>query len=51
MVKTREEQLVRKHNELQKQLQEAMNSLKDKLNQSEGKAVTLATGRHGSISK
>ena len=47
MVKTREEQLLREHSEHQKQLQQVMESLKDKLSQSEGKAVTLAAGRHG----
>ena len=51
MVKTREEQLLREHGEHQKQLQQVMESLKDKLSQSEGKAVTLAAGRHGNISK
>ena len=47
MVKTREEQLLREHGEHQKQLQEVVESLKDKLSQSEGKVVTLAAGRHG----
>ena len=51
MVKTREEQLLREHGEHQKQLQQVMESLKDKLSQSEGKAVTLAAGRHGNISE
>ena len=51
MVKTREEQLLRKHNEHQKQLQQMIESLKDKLSQSEGKSVTLAAGRYDNISK
>lgn len=51
MVKTREEQLLREHGEHQKQLQHVMESLKDKLSQSEGKAITLAAGRHGNNSK
>lgn len=51
MVKTREEQLLREHSEHQKQLQQVMESLKDKMSQSEGKAITLAAGRHGNTSK
>ena len=51
MAKTREDQLLREHNEHKKQLQHAMESLKDKLSQSEGKAITLAAGRHGNIVK
>ena len=51
MVKTREEQLLREYGEHQKQLQQVMESLKDKLSQSEGKAVTLAAGRHGNNSE
>lgn len=50
MVKTREEQLLRKHSEHQKQLQQVIESLKDKLSQSEGKTVTLTAGRHNNIS-
>lgn len=51
MVRTREEQLLREHSEHQRQLHQAMEPLKDKLSQSEGKAVTLTAGRHGNISK
>lgn len=51
MVKTREDQLLREYNEHQKQLQQVTESLKDKLSQSEGKAVTLAAGKHDTISK
>ena len=45
MVKTREDQLLREHNEHQRQLQQVVESLKDKLSQSEGKATTLTAGR------
>ena len=51
MVRIREEQLLREHSEHQKQLQQVMESLKDKLSQSEGKAVTLVAGRHGNMSE
>lgn len=47
MVKTREDQLLREHNEHQRQLQQVVESLKDKLSQSEGKATTLTAGRLG----
>ncbi|XP_065890443.1 protein CASP-like [Dysidea avara] len=41
MVRTREEQLVREYSEQEKQLQEVVESFKDKLSQSESKVVTL----------
>ena len=45
MVKTREDQLLREYNEHQRQLQQVVESLKDKLSQSEAKATTLTAGR------
>jgi len=47
MVRIREEQLVREYSEQEKQLQEVVESFKDKLSQSESRVVTLTAGRHG----
>ena len=50
-MRTREEQLVREYSEQEKQLQEVVESFKDKLSQSESKVVTLTAGRHVSCTQ